>query len=501
MEHNDKKHETSTSVDAVISLFSHACAGSIDPANLLEGLPSRIEQGELKRLRDWSISKGCSAKDFDRAARSWRLKSELGRVPQHERDFVAAFSESRGITARFDGSLNVPRSEGDFALEYSRAHLERDALLTNARLRAGFDKSLIRPAIDQWIDDAKQSFLTDVWTRIDDPNAPRCESDWFRLAEAFVDISAVSAGYAAATVRKFMWQTKRKMMGLPISNHLMLVWTGPQGNGKTTLTERLLEPIKGCERRVNFAEITDGRNMEMWSTYVLFADEMEKAAKADIEAIKNVITATTLSRRILGTGAMAQISQNATFIGATNGTLGSNIRDTTGLRRFAPIPTLGKPGRVARAGRTVDWVVINDIDFAALWRSVQIHDSDPMLAHTDELEKLQEEEREKSPAEIWLEGLDLQEINHWDCERDGSIKADKLFAIFREFEQQNCPGVFRLSSQAWGREMKRLLDLDEDGAKFKRKRAGDGWRYLPVRPIHQSVASILERRDSLRKAC
>lgn len=343
----------------------------------------------------------------------------------------------------------------------------------------------------------KPIHLAKVWSIINDPEAPRCSDEWTALVAAIVDTEAVSPGYAIATIQKFMWQVKRKMKDLPVTAHLMPVFCGEQGNGKSTFVCRMLEPLHGIDRMVNFGEITDGRNIQLFDAFVLFTDEMEKAAKADIEAIKNVITATKLSRRIFHSNFMATLRQNATLIGATNGTLGSNIRDTTGLRRFAPIPTLRNP---FKPGRPVDWERINGIDFAALWRSVQINDPDPMLAHMDELTRLQEEERERSPVELWLEGLDLQTISEWDCEKDGTIKADKLFAMFRDFEQQNFPGVFRMSSQAWGREMKRLLDLDGDRAKFARKRAGDGWRYVPVRPIRQSAASVIELRDSLRKA-
>jgi len=496
MENNENNSENNTNVDAIMALFGPAASGTIDPANIFDGL-TEATPSDIKRLRNWAQAKGCSLKDFDRAARNWRIKSELGSIPQSAEEFVLAFTKKNGIEPEYDGSLRLPWAEDRFAIDYTRADLLREVLLANDRLRAGFDKTIIGHAVDAWIAQVKPIHLAKVWAIINDPEAPRCSDEWATLIGAIVDAEAVSPGYAIATIQKFMWQVKRKMKNLPVSAHLMPVLCGEQGNGKSTFVCKMLEPLHGIDRMVSFGEITDGRNIQLFDAFVLFTDEMEKAAKADIEAIKNVITATKLSRRIFHSNFMATLRQNATLIGATNGTLGSNIRDTTGLRRFAPIPTLRNP---VKPGRPVDWEKINGIDFAALWRSVQINDPDPMLAHMDELTRLQEEERERSPVELWLEGLDLQTISEWDCEKDGTIKADKLFAIFRDFEQQNFPGVFRMSSQAWGREMKRLLDLDGDRAKFARKRAGDGWRYVPVRPIRQSAASIIELRDSLRKA-
>lgn len=493
-------HELQTaphSVDGVISLFSTASSGSIQPATLLESLTSSLEAEELQRLRNWAISKGCAAKEFDNAVRRWRLKLELGRIPSHERDFIEAFAASRGITPTFDGSLSRPQDEQNFSLDYTRVHFERDALLTNARLHAGFDKSLVRPAIDQWLSDAKRDHLARVWARIDAPNADRREQEWIDLAAALADTDRVSTGYASALFKKFIWQVKRKMKGLPVTDHLMMVLTGPQGNGKSTLVEKLLEPLQGCERKVNFGEITDARNIEMWSSYVLFADEMEKAAKADIEAIKNAITTDTLSRRILGSGSMTTVSQCATLIGATNGSLGSNIRDTTGMRRFGPLPTLRKPGK---SGRTVDREVINRTDFAALWRSVQVDDPDPMLGFHDELDALQEEEREKSSAELWLDDLRVEDIGEWHFEKDGSITAKKLYAHFREYEAENCPGPHKLSIQQWGREVARLTDADPERAKFTKKRTREGMRYVPAHELRRSNQTIVNLRDACRKA-
>lgn len=495
MESNDNTTNTTSDIDAVISLFANAATGAIRPADLFESIGS-ASRNEIKRLRAWAIGKGCAAKDFDRAARNWNLVKELGRIPENIQDFVSAYADQLQVTCGYDGSIKQP-TQSDFSIDYTRVDFERDALLANDRLCAGFDKSLIRHAVDRWIRDAKPQHLAKVWDDIDDPESTSADEAWHIFVKAFVDTQAVSPAYAAAVFKKFFWQVKRKMRGFPVTNHLMPVLCGPQGNGKSSLVQALLAPLSGCERRVNFAEITDGRNIEMWSSYVLFADEMEKAAKADIEAIKNAITASVLSRRILGTGSMAQVTQCSTLIGATNGTLGSNIRDTSGLRRFAPIPTLRKPGD---GRRTVDWGALNQIDFSELWRSVQLDDPDPMIAHMTELERLQEEERERSPTELWLAELDLDSIEEWHFEPDGSIKAAKLFEHFKEFERLHCPGVFKLSSQAWGREMKQLLAHDPVGAKFSRKRSSDGFRYIPNRKKSHSDPRVIDLCKSLRKA-
>lgn len=287
------------------------------------------------------------------------------------------------------------------------------------------------------------------------------------------------------------------MMGEAVTGHLMPVLTGPQGNGKTTAILKMLSPLAGVERKVNFAEITDNRNMELWRSFVLFADEMEKAQKADVEAIKGVITAETLDRRVLGAMRMEKITQCATFIGAANSSLGANIRDTTGLRRFAPLPTLGRPGHSERA---VDWDTINAIDIEALWRSVQVNHPDPMIPHQGELARLQEEEREKGAVELWFEHIDVATLPGNYFTDGGGIRAEDLFRLFREFEDENFPSGGKTSVQTWGRDMTRLVNLNPAKAKFSRKRLSRGMIYFPASAGQSGLSKVVAMREDLRRS-
>ena len=51
-------------------------------------------------------------------------------------------------------------------------------------------------------------------------------------------------GFVAGVLRKFIWQVKRKMLNLPVTNHLMPILSGPQGKGKSTFLMRFLPPVE-----------------------------------------------------------------------------------------------------------------------------------------------------------------------------------------------------------------------------------------------------------------
>ena len=480
---------TTSTVEDIMSLFGHAAPGSINPQHLFSALAEATAE-EIRTLRKFALGKGVAAKDYDKAARAWRMQQELGCVPATSQDFVDAYATSIGVEADYNGVLSRTKSVGPFATDYTIADLERDAFLANERLRAGFDHTLIRAAIQAWIAAARPLRQAEIWATINDPYAPPAEEEWQKFARALVDTSRVSLDYAIAVNRKFMWQIKRKMLGLPVTDHLMPVFCGDQGNGKTTAILKMLAVIAGADRKVSFGEITDVRNVDMWRSFALFADEMERAQKADIEAVKGVITAEMLDRRVLGTSNMVRIRQNGTLIGATNGSLGGNIRDTSGLRRFAPIPTLGRPGR---SDHPVDWNAINGTDFAALWRSVQVDDPDPMIPYVTELDSLQEAERERGPVELWLESLSSHSHRAWREAAENGIRAEDLFRMYADYESDYIRSPVKLSLQTWGREMTAYLAKAEDRSKFRRKRVSEGVRYYPTSMllIDDAVTALL----------
>ena len=183
-------------------------------------------------------------------------------------------------------------------------------------------------------------------------------NDLTQLAETCFDDDPA---LVVAAILKFVHQVKRKMAALPISGHLMVILLGEQGGGKSTLGRKMFEIIKEATNDASVADLTDARSIDLFNAFVIFLDEMAKAHKADIETLKNVITAPSLKRRPLYTNAVVNVTQKATFLGTSNvSELQELVKDETGTRRFLCLHC--KPKLV--------WDVVNGIDWRTIWPSV-----------------------------------------------------------------------------------------------------------------------------------
>jgi hypothetical protein len=464
---------------------------------IVEGLlPNRPENAAFRDLvaRTTAISR----RDFDRAMTRVRIKDALGRVPHTAAELVTLLAEREGIHCRLDGVLSrakpaAIRLGDDTELALTKERLQDRDVATYAHFKAGkglrlsefarhvrmtrdrlglpYSDSQISDAVEQWYEDAKHDRRLHLFCHIEGPLAgperDRVAADLLRLAATCFDTTGTSPEFIGAVLKKFVWQVKRKLRGLPVTHHLMPVLLGPQGIGKTTFVRRLIGPLEEAHAAVDFRMLTAEQQIEIWSTPILFIDEMGYASRTDADLIKNLITATTVSRRPMRTNSREVVPQLATFIGCSNKELSQLIRDPTGLRRFI--------GLLMRAD--ADWSLINSLDWAAVWKLVDVDSEDPMLPHLETMRAQQEEARERSRVEVWLDQFDLgasSSLGVWD---DGVIKAMDLYGIFREFEDSFFPGPNKTSLTEWGHEMKRLAERDGPEARFQRVRRKSGVIY------------------------
>lgn len=191
---------------------------------------------------------------------------------------------------------------------------------------------------------------------------------------------------------QFIMQIKRKINGLPITYHIMPILYGKQKSGKSETIRKFLGPIKAFVYNGSaFNIIGDDRYARAFTlNYCFFFDEMRKVQHADIESVKERITAPEVSWRILGHNKFVTKPNKASFIGASNLTPASLLRDNTGMRRFFYIKCLDK----------IDWDLVNSINFLEVWRSVnELRDGAYTLDVADEFEAAQEQWRPKDPIE------------------------------------------------------------------------------------------------------
>lgn len=455
-------------------------------------------------LRDWvkKFAPNITQADFDKAARAVKIEAVLGRVPRNATELVKVYIERETITCRYDGTLlRKPRPyvldektgkkdyiapdllEGGeitatyaafmFPTEIDMVQLELDLCILNQTLNLKFPTEHIRDAISHWYENAKRERCFELFSGIHSLHRAQREEvakAWTDFVPKVFDTSETPPEFIVAVLQKFIHQVKSKLRGIPVKDHLMVVILGPQGIGKTTFVEQMTKPLEELKLDVDFKMIEDPRNIDIWRSYILFLDEMGYASKSDIDDIKKAITAKSLTRRPLYTNTKVQVTQNATFIGCSNKELEQLIKDPTGIRRFVGLRFLNKPC----------WETMNRIDWAEMWRSVDLDAEDPIKPFRSLLKHQQEQVRDPGRVEMWLRDFDPKIDNEY-CRhvnlKTRKIAAMNLYASFRSYEELAYPGAVKTTKTEWDYEMARIAKNHPENMPFEKTRIEGGVAY------------------------
>lgn len=244
--------------------------------------------------------------------------------------------------------------------------------------------------------------------------------------------------HVIAVLSHFIWMIKRRLTNKEVVFHIMPIIYGKQGAGKSYAIEKLLAPLTNLTLRIRVTELTDARFFfSLNKNFVAFLDEMAGASKADVEVLKNQITATYNDARKLNTNNVSKIKQNCSLIGATNKPVSELIYDPTGARRFYEIRTQDK----------LDWDAINGIDYLALFRGIDENKERGYIeGHLEEISRDQES----------LIGVDElgDFIAHYQLSSEGVTKdvpCAKIYDLYKTWAEDN--GVKPLSSSWFGRKL------------------------------------------------
>lgn len=451
-----------------------------DDINVLDVVLSLDIDTTHKKVQQWLIQNQiCDKAEYRSALKQGNIKRALGFIPKTASELVAKWIEANEIEVNYQKAMKqarAPMLDGvaittearESALVDSMARIEENAEINIASLARDlrmavaehgmrFTKVEIDDALDKWFEASLKQRIAEVFTTVafaGSPNSAAKRSAWDAVVSQF-DVTETSPEFVEAILRKFIWQVKRKMIGLPVSNHLMPVILGPQGVGKSTFVRDIfLKPISELTGNTDFKMIEEERNTEQWRNFALFLDEMGYADKADIDNVKNKITAVSVTGRPMGTNFNVQYRQNATFIGCSNKELNQLIRDETGNRRFAALRFSSNP----------DWSKTDAIVPTLLWLSVDERGDDPTKEIADQLRAQQESVREKSIVEQWL--------SEWQMPlayKGKALNAAKLYDEFKTWAEQY--GVGRpMGLIAFGKEFVRLVNAGQiTGWKLGRK--------------------------------
>ena len=221
--------------------------------------------------------------------------------------------------------------------------------------------------------------------------------------------------YYETAIRQLIWQVKRRLRGERTYWEIMPVLISAQGTGKSSAVEKLGGPLDILFMAdADFTLFEDKfRLRQLGRAYLVRLDEMGKASRTDMEAVKRTITQQEVQGRGMRSESERVIQRNASFIGTSNHSLSQLFHDSTGMRRFVEI-------RCRDDRYTEEWgKAIRAIDYNLLWQCESgLDERSPYQANEDLMRKFQETLTMPSDFEMFR--------NEWLCEMPGHKLPNKL---------------------------------------------------------------------------
>lgn len=334
-------------------------------------------------------------------------ENELNTIIKDEKDriFVRTADPKTNIVLK-DMIASVIKASADLSMKYSEQQIMR--------------------GLDHWIETNKRLITARIQSQImfDKSKVTKGIQEWQDYINAITDVNKIET---EAVMKHFIWQIKRKMFNLPVTNHIMPVFVGQQRIGKSTNIKQLCKPISDFTVIATFKDITDNRSHDIWNKAVLILDEMGFSTQSNIEDIKQKITSDSFSSRVLGTNRDTVIINKTTMIGTSNKDLSRLIFDDTGMRRFFQV-TCKAP---------FDWHIIDKIDYLSLWQSINENDVSPLenIQIRNGIEVLQNSKRYQSLLEVFLLDRDWPISAATHGEVVGSLHFFEEFQLFEKTHQ------------------------------------------------------------------
>ena len=195
--------------------------------------------------------------------------------------------------------------------------------------------------------------------------------DWFCDAYAV----KTDRELTIAMLKQWMWQVKRYMYNLPVSDpYFVNIFGINQGTGKTNFIKALTDPIQPYRIEAPVDAVADSRNGGMWTTnYVILMDELKIEGDTDVKymvsALKNILTSTEINFRELGTHNIHKGKRVFSAFGTSNVSITDVIRDESGMRRFFEIVIDAKNNNPQDArDRVGAWM--ESVDHMYLWKAI-----------------------------------------------------------------------------------------------------------------------------------
>jgi hypothetical protein len=214
----------------------------VDPSKMNSELEKVFVEASLMSKAEFKAA-------LKRKAKNDKIMEALGYLPTTVGEFVEGFADKHKLEVLLTGELKrewkitiadkviTDEDRKDQVLNkaylirsnraYNTETMKLDLRIIRDTLGLQYSDSQIQDAAYDWFlrgQDERRVFIFDELTyRPGKATGPVGVEAWKKMEEAAFDVSETSPGFAIAVIKKFMWQVKRKGMGLPITNHIMPV--------------------------------------------------------------------------------------------------------------------------------------------------------------------------------------------------------------------------------------------------------------------------------------
>lgn len=288
----------------------------------------------------------------------------------------------------------------------------------------------LRRALRHFKKERKKSREAEILERVFGPlsqaEKASAATSWERLGMLFETGSEL----AVPVIKHFIWQVGQKVLGRPVTNHLMpVIYSRSQGSGKTTFVMRLIGPMQElASDPVALNDIADIRSGSIFEFPVIPVDDMEEMDPKKMATFKAAMTANAMRRRRLGSSSTVKVRQRATFIGTANHTADDLVMDDTGNRRFVTLTF--RNGNTDMGGEADVWETVSALDYLLLWRSVDPFQQSPLNSHLGALAAYQSRHSPAGRLRAWAMQLDLHSDVVLNCTPRGGIPSRKLWQLY-----------------------------------------------------------------------
>lgn len=298
-------------------------------------------------------------------------------------------------------------------------------------------------AIRLWYYDARQKRVLELVEKIKyDPTV----SD--KLLRRWIEIvTGKVTEWELDAIKHTMQCNKRKMLGLPVENHLFPIIVGDSRHGKSKSLEKLLSAISEFTLEFTADQITDPTIIGSFETnYAVLLDEMAKAKPVEMAMVKRVVTIKNMDGRPPYGRQSEQVEQNCTFYGTSNDPIRKLFKDREMLR-FIQLNSVKKTEE--------QMVEMDGMDSFDLWRCIDENSPNiyfkksktAILVHQSTLATL-------DPITIWADDIDIKPNGAGKDYRN----VTDLYKDYRSWAEENGFEFFG-NSQTFGAKLNDELHL------------------------------------------